>query len=137
MDARIDLRSDTVTKPSAAMRQAMASAEVGDDWYGDDPTVNALQDRAAGLAEHAGLIAQATAAPPFAAVIDPDDPGFAAPGDMPARAPSAPRTTARKSASLPTHVNTKMAPLAASRGVGADAPPLSRTQFSARAAVRL
>jgi threonine aldolase len=32
------------------MRQAMASAEVGDDWYGDDPTVNALQDRAAGLA---------------------------------------------------------------------------------------
>ena len=50
MDARIDLRSDTVTKPSAAMRQAMASAEVGDDWYGDDPTVNALQDRAAGLA---------------------------------------------------------------------------------------
>ena len=50
MEARIDLRSDTVTKPSAAMRQAMASAEVGDDWYGDDPTVNALQDRAAGLA---------------------------------------------------------------------------------------
>jgi len=49
MDARIDLRSDTVTKPSAAMRQAMASAEVGDDWYGDDPTVNALQDRAAAL----------------------------------------------------------------------------------------
>jgi threonine aldolase len=50
MDAPVDLRSDTVTKPSAAMRQAMASAEVGDDWYGDDPTVNALQERAAGLA---------------------------------------------------------------------------------------
>jgi threonine aldolase len=50
MEARIDLRSDTVTKPSAAMRQAMASAEVGDDWYGDDPTVNLLQERAAGLA---------------------------------------------------------------------------------------
>ena len=50
MDARIDLRSDTVTTPSAAMRQAMAGAEVGDDWYGDDPTVNALQERAAGLA---------------------------------------------------------------------------------------
>jgi len=50
MDAPIDLRSDTVTKPSAAMRKAMAGAEVGDDWYGDDPTVNALQDRAAELA---------------------------------------------------------------------------------------
>ena len=45
----IDLRSDTVTKPSAAMRQAMAQAEVGDDWFGDDPTVNRLQDRAAEL----------------------------------------------------------------------------------------
>ncbi len=49
MDAPVDLRSDTVSKPSAAMRQAMASAEVGDDWYGDDPTVNRLQDRAAEL----------------------------------------------------------------------------------------
>jgi threonine aldolase len=39
----VDLRSDTVTKPSAAMRQAMAEAEVGDDVYGDDPTVNALE----------------------------------------------------------------------------------------------
>jgi threonine aldolase len=44
---RVDLRSDTVTKPSAAMRRAMADAEVGDDWFGDDPTVNRLQDRAA------------------------------------------------------------------------------------------
>jgi threonine aldolase len=44
---RVDLRSDTVTKPSAAMRKAMADAEVGDDWYGDDPTVNRLQERAA------------------------------------------------------------------------------------------
>jgi threonine aldolase len=43
----VDLRSDTVTKPSAAMRRAMAEAEVGDDWFGDDPTVNRLQDRAA------------------------------------------------------------------------------------------
>lgn len=43
----IDLRSDTVTRPSEAMRRAMARAEVGDDWYGDDPTVNRLQDRAA------------------------------------------------------------------------------------------
>jgi threonine aldolase len=49
MDARIDLRSDTVTQPSERMRRAMASAEVGDDWYGDDPTVNLLQDRAAEL----------------------------------------------------------------------------------------
>jgi threonine aldolase len=43
----IDLRSDTVTRPSAAMRRAMAEAEVGDDVWGDDPTVNRLQDRAA------------------------------------------------------------------------------------------
>jgi threonine aldolase len=49
MDSRIDLRSDTVTKPTQQMRQAMATAEVGDDWYGDDPTVNRLQDRAAEL----------------------------------------------------------------------------------------
>jgi threonine aldolase len=44
---RVDLRSDTVTTPSPAMRRAMADAEVGDDWFGDDPTVNRLQDRAA------------------------------------------------------------------------------------------
>ncbi len=45
----IDVRSDTVTKPTPAMRHAMANAEVGDDVYGDDPTVNALQRRAAEL----------------------------------------------------------------------------------------
>ncbi len=45
----VDLRSDTVTAPSEAMRAAMASAEVGDAWYGDDPTVNRLQERAAEL----------------------------------------------------------------------------------------
>jgi threonine aldolase len=43
----VDLRSDTVTKPTPAMRRAMAEAEVGDDVYGEDPTVNRLQDRAA------------------------------------------------------------------------------------------
>jgi threonine aldolase len=43
----IDLRSDTVTKPTAQMRHAMAEAEVGDDVYGEDPTVNLLQERAA------------------------------------------------------------------------------------------
>jgi threonine aldolase len=46
-DKVIDLRSDTVTKPSAAMRRAMAEAEVGDDVYLEDPTVNRLQQRAA------------------------------------------------------------------------------------------
>ena len=45
----IDLRSDTVTRPSAAMLAAMAGAETGDDVYGDDPTVNRLQDFAAEL----------------------------------------------------------------------------------------
>jgi threonine aldolase len=43
----IDLRSDTVTKPTPGMRRAMAEAEVGDDVYGEDPTVNRLQERAA------------------------------------------------------------------------------------------
>lgn len=45
----IDLRSDTVTRPTPAMRAAMAAAEVGDDVFGDDPTVNALQARVAAL----------------------------------------------------------------------------------------
>ena len=45
----VDLRSDTVTQPCAAMRDAMASAPVGDDVYGDDPTVKRLQDHAAEL----------------------------------------------------------------------------------------
>ena len=54
--ALIDLRSDTVTKPTVEMRQAMATAEVGDDVYGDDPTVNKLQDRVATLlGKQAGL----------------------------------------------------------------------------------
>src|SRR5256712_9113048 len=47
----IDLRSDTVTKPTPAMRRAMAEAEVGDDVYGEDPTVNRLQQRAAEIFE--------------------------------------------------------------------------------------
>ena len=45
----IDLRSDTVTKPSAGMREAMASAPVGDDVYGEDPTINSLEERVAQL----------------------------------------------------------------------------------------
>jgi threonine aldolase len=45
----VDLRSDTVTRPSAAMRRAMADAEVGDDLFGDDPTVIRLQERTAEL----------------------------------------------------------------------------------------
>src|SRR5258708_7830327 len=43
----VDLRSDTVTQPTAEMRRAMAEAEVGDDVYGEDPTVNRLEERAA------------------------------------------------------------------------------------------
>ena len=58
MSGWIDLRSDTVTQPSEAMRAAMARAEVGDDVYGDDPTVNRLQDKAAELfGFEAGLFA--------------------------------------------------------------------------------
>ena len=55
--ARIDLRSDTVTQPSDEMRRAMADAEVGDDVYGEDPSINRLQERAAGLlGKEAGLL---------------------------------------------------------------------------------
>ena len=54
--AEIDLRSDTVTKPTAGMRQAMAYADVGDDVYGEDPTVNRLETMAAELlGKEAGL----------------------------------------------------------------------------------
>lgn len=49
MSRIVDLRSDTVTKPTAAMREAMARAEVGDDVYGEDPTVNRLQALAADM----------------------------------------------------------------------------------------
>ena len=52
----IDLRSDTVTRPTPAMREAMARAEVGDDQFGEDPAVNRLQERVAALLGHeAGL----------------------------------------------------------------------------------
>ncbi len=53
---RIDLRSDTVTQPTPAMREAMAKAEVGDDVYGEDPTVNKLQELSAQrMGKEAGL----------------------------------------------------------------------------------
>jgi threonine aldolase len=56
VSALIDLRSDTVTRPTPEMRRAMADAEVGDDVFGDDPTVNALQEYAADLlGKEAGL----------------------------------------------------------------------------------
>ena len=52
----IDLRSDTVTRPTVAMREAMARAEVGDDQFGEDPTINRLQERVAAMLGHeAGL----------------------------------------------------------------------------------
>src|SRR4051794_16973254 len=52
MTPLIDLRSDTVTRPTPGMRRAMADAEVGDDVYGEDPTVNALEERVAALMGH-------------------------------------------------------------------------------------
>src|SRR5947209_14591945 len=54
--AIIDLRSDTVTKPTPEMRRAMAEAEVGDDVYGEDPTVNRLEARAAQVFEREASI---------------------------------------------------------------------------------
>ena len=55
-DAPVDLRSDTVTKPTPEMRRAMAEAEVGDDVYGEDPTVNKLQARAAEIFQREAAI---------------------------------------------------------------------------------
>ena len=52
----VDLRSDTLTRPTAAMRAAMADAEVGDDVYGEDPTVNALEERVAALFGHEAAV---------------------------------------------------------------------------------
>src|SRR5579859_7734577 len=62
MAGAIDLRSDTVTKPTAGMREAMYRAEVGDDVFGEDPTVNALEALAAEMMgkEAAVLVATGT-----------------------------------------------------------------------------
>ena len=66
----IDLRSDTVTKPTPEMREAMAKAEVGDDVYGDDPTVNRLQEMAAEMTGHeAGLFVASGTMGNLAAVL--------------------------------------------------------------------
>ncbi|MDM7924978.1 MAG: beta-eliminating lyase-related protein, partial [bacterium] len=48
----IDLRSDTVTRPTPGMREAMSRAEVGDDVFGEDPTVNRLEERVAAMLGH-------------------------------------------------------------------------------------
>ncbi len=56
VEEMIDLRSDTVTRPTPEMRRAMAEAEVGDDVYGEDPTVNRLEGRAAELFEREAAI---------------------------------------------------------------------------------
>jgi threonine aldolase len=52
----VDLRSDTLTRPTEGMRAAMARAEVGDDVYGEDPSVNALEERVAGLFGHEAAV---------------------------------------------------------------------------------
>ncbi|MCW2598199.1 MAG: threonine aldolase [Frankiales bacterium] len=52
----VDLRSDTLTRPTPGMRTAMAAAEVGDDVYGEDPTVNALEEQVAGLFGHEAAV---------------------------------------------------------------------------------
>lgn len=56
INGKIDLRSDTVTVPTEQMRQAMFEAQVGDDVYGDDPTVNRLQQLAAEMFGKEGAI---------------------------------------------------------------------------------
>ncbi len=72
----IDLRSDTVSRPSNAMRQAMAEADVGDDVFGDDPTVNALEARAAEiLAKEAALFVPSGTMGNLVAVLTHTNPG--------------------------------------------------------------
>ena len=67
---RIDLRSDTVTQPTPAMRQAMAKAEVGDDVFGEDPTINRLQELAAErMGKEAGLFVPSGTMGNLAAVL--------------------------------------------------------------------
>ena len=55
----IDLRSDTVTEPTPEMREAMANAELGDDVYGEDPTVNQLQELSAQMLGKEAALGQA------------------------------------------------------------------------------
>ncbi len=75
-DKIIDLRSDTVTKPSAAMRRAMAEAEVGDDVYLEDPTVNRLQARAAEIfGREAGLFVPSGSMGNLACIMAQTQPG--------------------------------------------------------------
>src|SRR5207253_9354849 len=52
----VDLRSDTVTRPTLEMRRVMAEAEVGDDVYGEDPTINRLEQRAAEIFEREAAV---------------------------------------------------------------------------------
>jgi threonine aldolase len=67
---KIDFRSDTVTWPTAAMRRAMAEARVGDDVYGEDPTVNELEERAAALVgKEAGLLVSSGTQGNLAAIL--------------------------------------------------------------------
>jgi threonine aldolase len=66
----VDLRSDTVTQPTSAMRRAMAQADVGDDVYGEDPTINRLQDMAAEMiGKEAGLFVPSGTMGNLAAVL--------------------------------------------------------------------
>lgn len=72
----IDLRSDTVTRPSAGMRQAMARAEVGDDVFGEDPTVNQLEERVAELlGKESALFCPSGTMANLIAVVSPTSPG--------------------------------------------------------------
>ena len=72
----VDLRSDTVTRPTQAMREAMANAEVGDDVFGEDPTVNALQQRVAKmLGKEAALFVPSGTMANLLAVVSQTRPG--------------------------------------------------------------
>ncbi len=75
-DLPVDLRSDTVTRPTPGMREVMAKAEVGDDVFGEDPTVNELQERAAGiLGKEAALFVPSGTMANLLAVVSQTQPG--------------------------------------------------------------
>ena len=66
----IDLRSDTVTKPTPAMRRAMADAPVGDDVYGDDPSIRALERRPAELLGKEDAVYMVSVSPEIQVLLD-------------------------------------------------------------------
>ena len=84
-EMKVDLRSDTVTQPTPAMREAMMAAPLGDDVFGDDPSVNALQDKIAALLGFEAAL--------FDAVLNSQEPPFRNNPPVPAPIPATPQAS--------------------------------------------